>query len=323
MIRLPLKKYTANTIGVDASIYPFVLIKMKGMIILTNIRRAKTVLKISAYTIDVLQIVVGTILMASGTAFFLLPNKLSTGGFSGIATIFYYFLNFNMGVTILVLNAPLFILACFKIGIKFLSKAIIGTILLSLFIDTFTRFGVATGDRLLASIYGGIITGIGTAIVLKANASTGGSDLLAIIIRKFKPHFRTSNLIMIIDASIVILNVIFFKQLEIALYSAIAIYLMGKVMDIFLEGIHFAKMIYIISDKNEDISKKINEDIGRGATLLYGKGMYKKEKKNVLLCVASRNEVGQISQIIKKIDKHAFTIISNAREVIGKGFKQN
>ncbi len=160
-------------------------------------------------------------------------------------------------------------------------------------------------------------------MVLKANASTGGSDLLAVIIKKFKPYFHTGKLIMIIDSIIVILNVITFKQLEIALYSGISIYIMGKVMDIFLEGIHFAKIIYIISDKNEDISNKINKDIGRGTTLLYGRGMYKGENRNILLCVASRNEIGQITQIIKKIDKHAFTIISNAREVFGKGFKQN
>lgn len=290
---------------------------------MNNIKGAKLVLNISSYIVDLIQILVGTILMSAGTAFFLLPNKLSTGGFSGIATIFYYFLNFNMGTTILVLNIPLFIVACFKIGIRFLSKAIIGTTLLSVFIDIFAQFGIATEDRLLACIYGGIIVGIGTSMVLKATASTGGSDLLAIIIKKFKPYFRTSNLIMIIDTTIVMLNVIFFRQLEIGLYSAISIYLMGKAMDIFLEGIYFTKMIYIISEKNEDISEKIGKEIGRGTTLLYGKGMYKGEEKNVLLCVASRNETGQINQIIKKVDRHAFTIISNAREVIGKGFKEN
>lgn len=290
---------------------------------MNNIKRAKVALKISSYSIDVIQIIIGTALMASGTAFFLLPNKLSTGGFAGIATIFYYFLNFNMGMTIFILNLPLFILACFKIGINFLTKAILGTTFLSIFIDVFTTLGVATEDKLLASIYGGIITGLGTSLVLKANASTGGSDLLAVIIKKFKPHFHTSNLIMLIDTVIVLLNVMFFKQLEIALYSAIAIYLMGKVIDIFLEGINFSKVIYIISEKNEDISKKINQDVGRGTTMLYGKGMYKGEEKNLLLCVASRNETGQITQIINKLDKHAFTIISNAREVFGKGFKQN
>lgn len=290
---------------------------------MVNIRRAKRVLKISYYGVDLIQLIIGTALMAAGTAFFMLPNKLSTGGFSGIATIFYYLFNVNMGVTILILNIPLFAIACFKLGLNFLSKAIIGTVSLSIFIDLFIQFGVITSDRLLASIYGGIITGLGTSMVLKANASTGGSDLLAVIIKKFKPYFRTGNLIMIIDSIIVILNVITFKQLEIALYSGISIYIMGKVIDIFLEGIHFTKIIYIISDKNEDISKKINNDIGRGTTLLYGRGMYKGEDRDVLLCVASRNEIGQITQIIKKLDKHAFTIISNAREVFGKGFKQN
>lgn len=272
---------------------------------------------------EVIQIIVGTMLMAGGTVFFLLPNKLSTGGFSGIATIFYYFLNWNMGFTILMLNIPLFIIASFKIGFRFLSKALIGTAMLSIFIDIFTNFGVVTEDKLLASIYGGVITGVGMAVVLKANASTGGSDLLALIIKKIKPYFRTSNLIVIIDTIIVILNVIFFKQLEIALYSAISIYLMGKVMDVFLEGIYFTKMIYVISQENEEISKKISKDIGRGTTLLYGKGMHSGEERSILLCVASRNEVSQINQIIRKADKHAFTIITNAREVIGKGFKQN
>lgn len=288
-----------------------------------SIKQAKRILKISAFASDLIQITVGTLLMACGTALFLLPNKLSSGGFSGIATIFYYFLNWNMGTTILILNIPLFILAYFKIGGKFFVKAIIGTTLLSVFIDMFTKFGVVTEDRLLSCIYGGIIIGVGTSFVLRANASTGGSDLLAIIIKKFKPNFRTSNLIVVIDTIIVGLNVIFFKQLEIALYSAIAIYLMGKVMDIFLEGIYFTKMIYVISSKNEDISRNINKEVGRGTTLLYGKGMYKGEEKDVLLCVATRNEVSQINQIIKKSDKRAFIIISNAREVIGNGFKKN
>lgn len=292
------------------------------MKLLVDIVKARRKLNIYVYVFDFVQIVFGTALMACGTSFFLLPNKLSTGGFSGIATILYYFVKFDMGLTIIALNIPLLIIACFKLGFRFLSKAIIGTIFLSLFIDLFTQFGGATEDRLLACIYGGIISGIGTSIVLKASASTGGSDLLAVIIKSFKATFRTSNLIVIIDACIITLNMIFFRQLEVGLYSAIAIYLMGKAMDVFLEGIDFTKMIYIISEKNSEISKKIGSEIKRGTTLLYGKGMYKGEEKDILLCVASRNEVGQINQIIKKYDKHAFTIITNAREVIGKGFKE-
>lgn len=289
---------------------------------MVDLAKARRRLNIWVYSIDLIQIIAGTALMACGTSFFLLPNKLSTGGFSGIATILYYFVKFDMGLTIIALNIPLLIVACFKIGFKFLFKAIVGTLSLSLFIDLFTTFGVATEDRLLACIYGGIISGIGTSIVLKAGASTGGSDLLAVIIKSFKATFRTSNLIVVIDTCIVTLNMIFFRQLEVGLYSAIAIYLMGKAMDIFLEGIDFTKMIYIISEKNSEISKKIGTEIKRGTTLLYGKGMYRGEEKDVLLCVASRNEVGQINQIVKKYDRHAFTIITNAREVIGKGFKE-
>lgn len=166
------------------------------------------------------------------------------------------------------------------------------------------------------------MAGIGTAVVLKADASTGGSDLLANIIKAFKPSIRTGSVIVILDAIIITFNVLFFKHIEVGLYSAITIYLMGKMLDIFFEGIDFAKMLLIISPKYEEISIAINTEIKRGTTALYGKGMYKQEKKEILLCVASRGEVVQIRKIIKKIDSNAFIIIANAREVFGEGFKK-
>lgn len=180
-----------------------------------------------------------------------------------------------------------------------------------------------TTDRFLGCIYGGIIAGIGTAIILKANASTGGTDLLTQIVKAFEPTIRISNLLVLLDTIIVALNVFFFKELEIGLYSAITIYIMGKMLDIFFEGIDFAKMVYIISPEYEEISKQISDRIRRGSTALYGKGMYKKEEKNVLLCVASRGEVREIMSIVDEIDKDAFVVISNAREVFGEGFKES
>ena len=125
-----------------------------------------------------------------------------------------------------------------------------------------------------------------------------------------------------LDTMIVGLNVIFFKELEVGLYSAITIFIMGKMLDIFFEGINFAKIVYIISEKYDDIAKEIGNRIKRGSTSLNGKGMYKKEDKNVLMCVASRNEVRDIRKIVKEIDKNAFVVISNAREVFGEGFKE-
>lgn len=150
-----------------------------------------------------------------------------------------------------------------------------------------------------------------------------GTDLLTQIIKSFKTNIRISNLLVILDIIIVALNVIFFRELEIGLYSAITIYIMGKMLDIFFEGIDFAKIIYIISPQYEKISKQIGDKIKRGSTSIYGKGMYKKEEKNVLMCVASRGEVREIMRIINNIDKNAFIVITNAREVFGKGFKQS
>lgn len=285
-------------------------------------KKIRKIIKIKYLLVQFLQIVVGTALIAISTSLFLLPNKLSSGGFSGIATIVYYLLEIPLGTTILVLNIPLFVISLIKNGKHFFVNAIAGTAGLSIFLNIFEKLKPITTDRFLACIYGGIIAGIGTAIILKANASTGGTDLLTQIIKAYKPNVRVSNLLVILDTIIVITNVIFFKELEIGLYSAITIYIMGKMLDIFFEGIDFAKMVYIISPKNEEISKQIGEKIKRGSTSLYGKGMYKKKDREVLFCVASRGEVREIRKIVNEIDKDAFIVITNAREVFGEGFKE-
>ncbi|MBQ6992582.1 MAG: YitT family protein [Clostridia bacterium] len=281
----------------------------------------KRIIKLRKIILQIIQIAIGTALMAVAVDLFLLPNQISSGGFSGIGTILYYLFEFPVGTTTLLLNVPLFIIVLIKDGRKFFFNALIGTAFLSFFLNIFQRFGALTQDRFLACIYGGIITGIGTAIVLKANSSTGGTDLVAHIIRKFFPWIRTSMTIIFLDTIIIAANVLFFKELEIGLYSAITIYIMGKIIDLFFEGIDFAKMILIISPKNQEISRRINKQIRRGTTALYGKGMYKNEDKEILMCVVSRGEVRHIMKIIRDIDKQAFIIITNAREVYGKGFK--
>ena len=217
-------------------------------------------IKLRKAFVELIQILCGTAIMAAATSLFLLPNQLSSGGFSGIATILYYLFQFPMGISILVLNVPLFIFSIFKNGKKFFFRAILGTAFLSLLIDLFDKYQPLTQDRLLACIYGGVLMGVGTAIILKANASTGGTDLLAQIIRKYKPEFRAGTLITTFDIIIVGLNVFFFKEIEIGLYSAITIYIMGKVIDIFFEGIYFTKMMYIVSEKYEEIAASIQAD---------------------------------------------------------------
>ena len=285
--------------------------------------RAKKIYLITRRWIkELILMIIGSALMAGGTAFFLLPNQLSSGGFSGIATITYYLFAFPMGTTIIVLNLPLFAISLFKLGRRFFIKAIIGTGLLSLFLNIFEGTQALTTDRLLASIYGGILIGIGTAIILKANASTGGSDLLSNIITKFKPTAKSGSIIVIIDCIIVGLNVLFFREIEIALYSVIAIYLTGQMIDIIFEGTNFTKMIFIVSNKYEEIAKQIGIKVGRGSTGIYAQGMYNEKDRMMLWCVASRREVSRIKRIASRIDPNSFLVISNAREALGQGFKR-
>lgn len=265
--------------------------------------------------------ILGAGIMAFGISLFLLPAQLSSGGFSGIATIIYYIFKIPMGVTILFLNVPLFVFVFFRLGKSFFVKSIIGTTSLSIFIDVFDKLKPLTEDRILACIYGGIIVGIGTALILKSNSSTGGSELISNIVKSYNPNARMGKVIMIIDITVVLISVIVFHEIEIGLYSAIDIYIMGKVIDIIVEGIYFTKLIIIISNKNEQIASEIGKNIERGATGLYGKGMYKKDNKLVLLCAASRNDISKIKNVVKNIDSQAFMVITNSREVVGLGFK--
>ena len=273
------------------------------------------------YLLTGIYIIFGCVLMGCATNQFLLPNQLSTGGFSGIATVLYYFMGLDVGLSTILLNIPFFIIAYSRIGKGFLFRTLFGTAMLALFLSLFGKFEPLTTDRFLGCIYGAIFMGLGLALVLRGQAATGGSDLIMNIVRSYKPDVRSSTIIVIVDTIIVGLNVIFFGEIEIGLYSAIAIYLMGKILDIFFEGINFAKMMYIVSDKYEEIAKEIGSEVKRGVTALYGKGMYTGNEKNILLCVTSRNEVARIRKIIETIDPQVFLITSNAREVFGKGFK--
>lgn len=282
-----------------------------------NIKEEGIKLKLKEYFF----ITIGCVLMAIGVSLFLLPNELSIGGFAGIATIVYYVLKIPLGTMMLILNIPLLLIAYFKVGKELFLRSIYGTLIFSLMVDLLDKIQPLTHDSFLGCIYGGIIAGIGTAIILKYRASTGGSDLLSYVIRAYKPQYRTSNLILIIDSIIITINVFFFRTIEVGLYSAIAIFLMGKMIDLIFEGVNFTKTILIISPKYKEIAEKIGNEVNRGSTGLYSKGMYTNEEKMTLLCVGSRTESYIIESIAKKVDNTSFIIILNAREVIGKGFK--
>ena len=263
----------------------------------------------------------GSILAAFGTSLFLLPNQLSSGGFSGIATVVYYLFHIPMGTTILILNIPVFILAYIREGKSFLLKTIVSTFVFSKAIDLFDSITPFTSDKVLASVYGGIVIGLGLALVFKGKSSTGGTDLLANIIKTYNHQMSVGKVLQILDIFVVLLNIVFLRQIEIGLYSAIAIYMTNKMLDLIFEGINFSKMMYIISEKKEEIAEIVNQEMKRGATGLYGKGMYTNEEKMVIMCVAKRKDIIKIKEISRQIDPKAFIIITDAREVYGLGFK--
>lgn len=265
--------------------------------------------------------ILGSIIAAMGTSLFLLPNQLSSGGFSGIATILYYLFNIPMGTTIILLNIPVFILAFIREGKQFVLKTIVATFVFSEAINFFEKIEPVTNDKILASVYGGIIIGIGLALVFKGKSSTGGTDLIANIIVTYNNEVSIGNVLQILDIIVVILNIIFLGEIEIGLYSAIAIFLINKMLDLIFEGINFSKMIYIVSNEYEAIADVINREIKRGATGLYGKGMYTNEEKMIVMCVAKRKHIIKIKEISKQIDPDVFVIVTDAREVYGLGFK--
>ena len=270
---------------------------------------------------EIIIIIIGCLFASFGISCLLLPNHLSRGGFSGIATILYYYFNIQMGTTILILNIPLFVWAFLKNGWKFTLKTVFATFLYSIFIDIFEVINIDLSDKLLASIYGGIFVGIGLALVFKTNTSTGGTDLIAHIAQNYTINMKMSSIIVIIDAIIVFSNVIALGNLEIGLYSSIAIFIIGKMIDVVFEGINFCKIIYIISDKYDEINNVLNLTLKKGATKIYGRGSYSNKEKIVIMCVTKRRDIEQIKTISKKIDSNSFIIVTDAREVYGLGFK--
>ncbi len=271
-----------------------------------------------------LGITLGTLLMAAGLLMFLEPNTIAPGGVTGLAIVIQKVSGIPMDVTNLAINIPLFILGIMVLGKAFGAKTAYGTATLSLFIRILIIFFGdnmnATGDLLLASIFGGVILGIGIGLVFKSGGTTGGTDLAGAILNKYVPGLSTAKLMMIIDLVIVTTAGMVNRNIETSLYSVISLYVLVKVADFIVEGLNYSKAFYIITDYSEEISKEIFEKLDRGATALKGKGMYTGEDKDVLLCVVNRAQVTKLKDIVYSLDNQAFIMVSTIHEVLGEGF---
>ena len=230
--------------------------------------------------LDYIQIILGSFIGALGLSMFLVPNKLAAGGVSGIAVVLHHLFKMPVGWTMLALNVPLFLTAVALLGKNVGIKTLIGGLLFSVFTEITAGFPVPTQDLILSTVYGGIVLGVGLGTVFRARASTGGTDLASMILHHFVPSISVGQGILIIDFFVIILSGLAFNW-ELAMYAWISLFISSKVIDLIQEGFNFAKAVYIVSDKAEEVSDKILTEMDRGVTLFSAKGGYSRQDKNV------------------------------------------
>jgi uncharacterized membrane-anchored protein YitT (DUF2179 family) len=266
-------------------------------------------------------LIAGTFVLALGYAFFMTPYKITPGGIYGISIVLHYQFNFPVGLAALCFNLPLTLIGLKLLGSRFGIKTFIGFILTALFTDGL-RFFLGNDplklqdEVLLASIFGGVIMGIGVGMIFKSRASS----VLASILSKYT-KMPLGKQLMLVDSCIVVLGFLAFQDWKIPLYSWLTIFLMGKVIDMVLHGFSDDKIVFIISDKSEALRKTIIYDLQRGGTIFQAKGMFTQEPKNVLFTVMNRREIPDLQKYIFQVDVNAFISILDAHEILGKGFK--
>lgn len=274
---------------------------------------------------DYIFIFAGTALMsiALNSAFDM--NGVVDGGFTGIAIIVKSLTSslveggIPLWMTNLVLNIPMFFLGIKIKGIRFLAKTIWGTCSLSFWLFAMPVFTIVKGELLLAVIFGGVIQGIGIGLVFLGKGTTGGTDMVAALIQHYVKHLSIARIMQCVDILIVIIGAFVFGPIN-ALYAIMAIYIVATVTDNFLEGMNYARAVYIISDKSEEIAEKVMTELERGVTGITARGMYANKEKMMLFCVVGRKQIVRLKELTVQIDPDAFMIVTDAREVLGEGF---
>ncbi|MCR4419750.1 MAG: YitT family protein [Clostridia bacterium] len=262
----------------------------------------------------------GAAVVALGIAAFQVPHRIAAGGLSGLATVLHYTLGLPVGLTLLGLNVPLFVLAVRVRGWSFTFRSLYGTVILSVLVDTFLALIPSpTADSLLATLYGGALVGFGLSLVFRAGGTTGGTDMAAQILRAFFPG-STGRALVLIDGTVIVLAAWVFG-LELALYGLISVFLSGVVIDAVQEGGLYARAAFIISERAEELGPAILTRLNRGATLFEARGLYTGAKRPVILCVVSRSEVARLKALVAELDPRAFVVVAGVHEVLGEGFK--
>lgn len=270
------------------------------------------------------KVILGSSILAFGVVFFIIPFHVVPGGVFGISILINHLTGFPVGMAALLINIPLFIWGIRVLGAQFGIKTFLAIVLTSVFIDLFTYLygGKAlTEDILVSSMFGGVFVGVGIALAIRGDATTGGTDIIAQIISKYT-KIPVGQLFLLIDGVIVMGSVIIFRKIELAPYAIIAIFSISKTVDSILNGLDHRKAVFIVSKEHEKIRDVILSDMDRGGTYLMAKGLfYRNEERNIIFSALSRKEVAKLQSFIKRIDPDAFLAVLDTREIIGSGFK--
>ena len=258
---------------------------------------------------------------AIAISMFLDPNKLAPGGVTGIAIIINHFLEMPTGVLVLIMNIPIMLLGIWKFGLKFFVSTIVATVMGSVFIDVVAKFPVATNDLFLSSLIGGVLMGLSIGLIFKVGASTGGTDIIARLLKLRFPHIETGKLFICVDILIVMASAIAFRDIELAAYAGICVFMGGKALDFVLYGGEGARLIFVISEKEEEIAEKFMTELDSGVTYVNGIGAYTSSDKKIVMCAMTKQMLPKAQNIVKEIDDNAFMIITSANEIVGEGYK--
>lgn len=265
--------------------------------------------------------IIGCILYSIGVNSFAVPNSIAQSGVTGIAVILNHLFSVPVGTVNLLLNIPLLILMWIFLGKKLVARTLWVTVLLSAALDLVAMFIPAyTGDKILASLFCGLLQGSGLGLIMITGATSGGTDIVARLVHKFFPHITIGRVVMLADAVIIAAGMLVFGSIETGLYAIIVIFVSTKVIDSMIYGTGNGKMLMVVTDKADEVSKAIISSSRRGVSIIPAIGAYTGESKNVLLCVARKHEISGIIKTIKSIDDKTFIIVSEANEILGEGF---
>lgn len=272
------------------------------------------------FLIDTLVFILASTAFSVGINCFLANNNILNGGITGIATMLNYLFNFPIGMGIFLMNVPLLLIAFKKLGVMFVFRTFWVIAISSVIIDLGAFLPVYKNDLLLSSIFGGVLSGISLGIIFLRNATTGGVDIIAKLIKLRHPHITLGKSIFILDAVVIITGGIIYGNLESMLYAAITVFVSAQALDYIIYGISRGATIMIISEKSDDIRHLIINDLHRGVTVLKGQGGYSGTEKNILLCACFDNQTQKLIKKIKSADENAFFIVTQSKQILGEGF---